>query len=127
MFFNCQHLVITMFKLNVREIYGNISVLISLKNIRKPQHKVHLNHYFYFYSPLGSAVSWNLVESLRYNLMTVIIIGVCGVMFVISLIVAVIVISHRVMSTSPPAPDLEGKHSPASHHHLLYDQVKSLN
>ena len=76
------------------------------------------------YSPLGSAVSWNLVESLRYNLMTIIIIGVCGVMFVISLIVAVIVISNRVMSASPPAPDLEGKHSPASHHHLLYDQVK---
>ena len=56
--------------------------------------------------------------------MTIIIIGVCGVMFVISLIVAVIVISNRVMSASPPAPDLEGKHSPASHHHLLYDQVK---
>merc|ERR1719219_1190011 len=44
-------------------------------------------------------------------------------MFVISLIVAVMVISHRVMSSSPPAPDLEGKHSPASHHHLLYDQI----
>ena len=55
--------------------------------------------------------------------MTIIIIGVCGVMFVISLIVAVIVISHRVMSSSSPAPDLEGKHSPASHHHLLYDQI----
>ena len=58
--------------------------------------------------------------------MTIIIIGVCGVMFVISLIVAVIVISHRVLSSSPPAPDLEGKPSPgASHHHLLYDQVES--
>ena len=57
--------------------------------------------------------------------MTIIIIGVCGVMFVISLIVAVIVISNRVLSSSPPAPDLEGKPSPgASHHHLLYDQVK---
>merc|ERR1719219_2007120 len=44
-------------------------------------------------------------------------------MFVISLIVAVIVISHRVMSSSPPAPELEGKHSPTSHHHLLYDQI----
>lgn len=69
-------------------------------------------------------MSWNLVETLRFNLMTIIIIGVCGVMFVVSLIVAVIVISHRVMSP-PPAPDPEGKESPASHH-LLYDHVSSL-
>ena len=69
----------------------------------------------------GSAVSWNLVETLRFNLMTVIIIGVCGVMFVVSLIVAVIVISHRVMAP-PSAPDPEGKESPAAHH-LLYDHV----
>lgn len=57
-------------------------------------------------------------------MMTVIIIAVCGVMFIISIIVALIVISHRVMSSSSsPHNDHPSKHSPASHHHLLYDQV----
>ena len=67
-------------------------------------------------------MSWNLVETLRFNLVTVIIIGVCGVMFVISLIVAVIVISHRLLSSSQTEVDEEGKHSPTSHH-LLYDHI----
>ena len=69
-------------------------------------------------------MSWNLVETLRFNLLTVIIIGVCGVMFVISLIVAVIVISNRVTASSPGDGDPEGKQSPTSHH-LLYDHVNN--
>ena len=72
---------------------------------------------------LGSVGSWNLGDSLRVNLLTVIIISACGVMFIVATIVAVIVISHRVMSSSSGHNDPRAKQSPASHHQLLYDQV----
>ncbi len=68
--------------------------------------------------------SWNLGESLRVNMMTVIIISACGVMFIIATIVAVSVISHRVLSSSSSSRnDPRAKQSPVSHHQLLYDQV----
>ena len=68
--------------------------------------------------------SWNFGESLRVNVMTVLIISACGVMFIIATIVAVIVISHRVLSSSSGHNnDPRAKQSPASHHQLLYDQV----
>ena len=67
--------------------------------------------------------SWNFGESLRVNVMTVIIISACGVMFIIATIVAVIVISHRVLSSSSGHNNPRAKQSPASHHQLLYDQV----
>ena len=65
--------------------------------------------------------SWNLTETLKVNMMTVIIVAVCGVMFIISIIVAMIVISHRVISSSSSAHDDHKSLSP--HHQLLYDHA----
>ena len=69
--------------------------------------------------------SWNLAETLRVNLATVVIISVSGLMFLVAVVVAIIVISHRLLSSSASRRGGEhgAKQSPASHHQLLYDQA----